>query len=79
MTEPSGHQTSFGRPMDVYMKPILHIDVHWTSKGRQMPTGNNDIFDQRSRGYFSVVSQHSEAVAQRFVTIVFSIISKNSL
>ena len=25
--------------MDVYMKSGLHIDVHWTSKGRLMPTG----------------------------------------
>ena len=36
---PSGHQTSFGRPVDVNMKSRLHIDVHWTSKRRLMPTG----------------------------------------
>ena len=28
-----------GRPMDVYMKSALHIDVHWTFKGRPMSTG----------------------------------------
>ena len=37
--KPSGYRTSFGRPMDVYMKSGLHIDVHWTSKGRLMPIG----------------------------------------
>ena len=36
---PCGHQTSFGHPIDVYMKSGLHIDVRWTSKGRLMPTG----------------------------------------
>ena len=36
---PSGHQTSFGRAMDVYMKSRLHIDVHWTSNRRLIPTG----------------------------------------
>ena len=36
---PSGHQTSFGRPVDVCMKSGLHIDFHWTSKGRLIPTG----------------------------------------
>ena len=36
---PSGRQTSFGRAMEVYMKPGLHIAIHWTSKGRLMPTG----------------------------------------
>ena len=36
---PSGHQTSFGLPMDVYMKSELHVDVvHWTSKGHLMLT-----------------------------------------
>ena len=35
---PSGHQTCFGRPMDVYMKSRLHTDVHWTSKVRLIPT-----------------------------------------
>ena len=25
--------------IDVYMKSRLHIDVHWTSKERLMPTG----------------------------------------
>ena len=28
-----------GRPLNVYMKSTIHIDVHWTSKGRLMPTG----------------------------------------
>ena len=37
---PGGHQTFFWRPIDVYMKSGLHIDVHWTSKGHLMPTGN---------------------------------------
>ena len=32
------HQTSPGRPMDVHMKSGLHIDAHWTSEGRLMPT-----------------------------------------
>ena len=27
------------RPMDVYMKSGLHVNVRWTSKGRLMPTG----------------------------------------
>ena len=35
----SGHQTSFGRLMDVFMKSGHHIDVYWTSKGRLMPAG----------------------------------------
>ena len=39
-----GHQTSFGRLTDVYMKSRLHIDVHWTSKGCLMPTGSNSIW-----------------------------------
>ena len=39
MSDPSVHQTSFGRPRDVYINSGLHIDVHWTSKGRLMPTG----------------------------------------
>ena len=38
-SHPNGHQTSFGRPMDVYMKSELHIDVHWMFKGRLLPTG----------------------------------------
>ena len=40
---PSGHQTSFVRPMDVYMKLRLHIDDHWTSKRRVIPLGGEDI------------------------------------
>ena len=40
---PSGHQTSFGRSMDVYMKSGLHIDVYWTSKGRLMPIGQHQL------------------------------------
>ena len=36
---PSGHRSSFGRPMEVYMKSGLHTDVHWKSRGRLMPTG----------------------------------------
>ena len=31
------------RPMDVYMKSGLHIDVHWTSKGRLMSTGSSNF------------------------------------
>ena len=38
-SHPNGHQTSFGRPMDIYMKSKLHIDVHWMFKGRLLPTG----------------------------------------
>ena len=29
--------------MDVYMKFGLHIDVHWTSKGRLMPTEKYEL------------------------------------
>ena len=36
---PSGHRSSFGRPVEVYMKSELHIDVHWKSRGRLKPTG----------------------------------------
>ena len=35
----TGHQTSIGPPVDVYIKSGLHIDVHLTSKGRLIPTG----------------------------------------
>ena len=37
--QPPGHQTSFGHPMDVYMKFRLHIEIHWTTNGRLMSTG----------------------------------------
>ena len=40
LSVPSGHRTSFGRSMDVYMKSGLHIDVHGMSKGRLMSTGS---------------------------------------
>ena len=40
MTLPSEHQMSLGRLMNVYMKSGLHIDVHWTSKGRLCPLGS---------------------------------------
>ena len=36
-------QTSFRRPMDVYMKSGLHIDVHWASKGLLIPTGSSYV------------------------------------
>ena len=39
----NGHQTSFERPMDVYMTSWLHIDVYWTSKESLMPTGMKPI------------------------------------
>ena len=45
---PSGHQTSFGRPIDVYMKSGLHIGVHWTSKRRLMPTEKYNNFFRKT-------------------------------
>ena len=37
--DPSGHQTSFGRLMDVFMKSGGRLMFYWTSKGRLMPAG----------------------------------------
>ena len=47
--QPSGHETSSGRPMDVYMKSGLDIDVHWTSKGRLIPNGKKDNYIQKQK------------------------------
>ena len=55
--QPSGHETSFGRPMDVYMKSGLYIDVHWTSKGRLIPNGKKDDYIQKQKKWTS--SLHS--------------------
>ena len=46
--KPSGHQTSFGRPTDVYMKSGLRIDVHWTSKRRLMHNGRHIKLNHRN-------------------------------
>ena len=35
---PTGHHTAFRRPMDLCMKSGFHVDVHWTSDRRLMPT-----------------------------------------
>lgn len=37
---PSGRQTSFGRPMGVYLKSGLHMDDHWTSDAYWVETMN---------------------------------------
>ena len=40
---------SFQLASDVHMKPRRHIDVHWTSHGRLIPTGCIDlIFNSQS-------------------------------
>ena len=59
-----GHQTPFGSPTNVCMKSGLHIDVHWTSKGRLMPTGMLDatfgvwLWPHGYFNFFSWISQH---------------------
>ena len=55
LSVPSGHRTSFGRSMDVYMKSGLHINVHGMSKGRLIPTGSaQNLFKKfkKSKLYF---------------------------
>ena len=37
--DPSGHQTAFGRLMDVFMTSGGRLMFYWTSKGRLMPAG----------------------------------------